>query len=99
MNNDNLKLVFIMRGLPGSGKSTLARQLVGGAVRGNMHSTDTYFIDADGAYRFNPAKLAEFHAKNFQAFYTLITKITLLFVMLRPLSFWGVRICPFKSDG
>jgi predicted kinase len=55
-------------GLPGSGKSTLAAQLLReNAATGNgglILSTDDFFIDADGVYRFDRTKLQDAHAWN-----------------------------------
>jgi predicted kinase len=52
--------LVLIRGLPGSGKSTLARRLAGefGFV---ALEADRYFENA-GAYRFDPARLADAHA-------------------------------------
>ena len=62
---EEIKIVFILRGLPGSGKSTFAAGLV--ADGGVIHSTDDFFLE-NGEYRFDPDKLAEFHALNFLRF-------------------------------
>lgn len=61
-----MKIVYIMRGVPGSGKSTLAKVLAGAA--GRIHSTDDFFIGADGQHCFKPEKLEEYHRRNFEAF-------------------------------
>ncbi|MDO8601036.1 MAG: ATP-binding protein [bacterium] len=60
------KVVFIMRGVPGSGKSSIAREIA--HPEGVIHSTDQYFYDAKGEYRFDPSKLSEYHDKNYDAF-------------------------------
>ena len=50
----------ILRGLPGSGKSTLAKRLAD--VCGFLHlEADQHFV-VDGAYRFDPARVADAHA-------------------------------------
>lgn len=59
------RTVYIMRGIPGSGKSTKSRELAGS--NGSIHSTDEYFL-VDGEYVFDPNKLAEYHARNLEAF-------------------------------
>ena len=51
---------IILRGLPGSGKSTFAAQLA--RDHGHLHlEADQHFM-VDGAYRFDPARLADAHA-------------------------------------
>ncbi|MEK7390532.1 MAG: AAA family ATPase [Patescibacteria group bacterium] len=60
------KVVYIMRGVPGSGKTTIARMLAG--TTGRIHSTDDFFIGADGKYCFNPRELEGNHRRNFEAF-------------------------------
>jgi tRNA uridine 5-carbamoylmethylation protein Kti12 len=57
---------YILRGLPGSGKSTLASQLQ--PLAQHVHSTDKYFIDAAGIYKFDAKLLGVNHAKNFAFF-------------------------------
>lgn len=59
------KKAIVMRGLPGSGKSTRAREIAESI--GKIHSTDDFFME-DGVYRFDPAKLAENHYRNYVAF-------------------------------
>lgn len=56
--------LYIMRGLPGSGKSTKANELAG--KRGQIFSTDDYFMD-NGEYRFDAARLPEYHKRNLDA--------------------------------
>lgn len=54
--------LILIRGLPGSGKSTLARQLTG-----SFHlEADQYFVNSQGEYKFNPAKLKEAHENCFK---------------------------------
>ena len=64
------KICYILRGLPGTGKSELAKNLRDTlhptwARAGAIFSTDDLFM-VDGEYQFDPAKLAEYHAKNFE---------------------------------
>lgn len=53
-----------MQGVPGSGKSHLAR-LIADNIVGVICSTDDYFYE-DGEYKFDPAKLGEYHSRNLQ---------------------------------
>jgi predicted kinase len=55
-----VKILYIMRGLPGSGKSTKARALVQGGL---VASTDDYFMEGD-EYVFDVEKLTEAHDWN-----------------------------------
>jgi len=52
---DNMKELFLLRGLPGSGKSTLAKSLDG------IHIEADQFFMVDGEYRFDGLKLREAH--------------------------------------
>lgn len=61
-----MKKVFIMRGASGSGKSTEANR-ISERWACPVLSTDSYFIE-DGIYRFDAAKLGEYHAANFRRF-------------------------------
>lgn len=56
----------ITRGLPGSGKSTLAKDIYKSARGKNkaVYSTDDYFIDETGEYRFNGKFLSRAHKWN-----------------------------------
>ena len=57
-----MKRLYLVRGLPGSGKSTVARALADGAIiGGEAIETDEFFVDADGVYRFDGAKLGDAH--------------------------------------
>ena len=56
------KTVIIIRGLPGSGKSELAEFLVNGLENAAHCEADTFFIDEDGEYEFNPQKIKAAHA-------------------------------------
>uniref|UniRef100_A0A915PQD5 Smr domain-containing protein n=1 Tax=Setaria digitata TaxID=48799 RepID=A0A915PQD5_9BILA len=57
-------IMIIMRGIPGSGKSSLASDLVAG-TNGAVFNTDKYFMQ-NGIYQFDPAKLEEYHQKNWK---------------------------------
>lgn len=54
---------YVLRGLPGSGKSTLGKIIKRGdnCFRCYHFEADQYFIDRDGVYRFDPAKLTAAH--------------------------------------
>lgn len=64
--------VYIMVGLPGSGKSTeaaLIKEACASAGKScEIHSTDHYFVDHWGEYKFEPEKLAQYHEYNREAF-------------------------------
>lgn len=67
-----MKQVFILRGLPGSGKSHYAQSLCDEMLNGDegqfvICSTDDFFI-SDGLYRFDKAKLSEYHNLNLARF-------------------------------
>ena len=49
--------VTILRGLPGSGKSTFVKTNFANCF---ICSTDNYFTDNEGNYKFDPAKLTEY---------------------------------------
>ena len=51
-----MKELYLLRGLPGSGKSTLAKSLGGKHLEADM-----YFIDSEGEYKFDAAKLKKAH--------------------------------------
>lgn len=63
---------YIMVGISGSGKSTKAQELAEDAkaqgLSVEIHSTDNYFVGADGEYRFNPEELSYNHGLNLTAF-------------------------------
>lgn len=61
----NSNLLILMRGVSGSGKSTKAKKIqekLGGVI----FSTDDFFTDAEGNYKFNPRELNANHNKNFE---------------------------------
>lgn len=54
-----MKTLYIVRGAPGSGKSTLAATLAP-----NAHiSADDFMVDSGGAYKFDPRRLGDCHAR------------------------------------
>jgi len=62
-------LVRIYRGLPGSGKSTLIeRRWYEDQFNQQVFSADRFFLDDQGNYRFDPARLGEAHAWCFREF-------------------------------
>ncbi|ARD22714.1 MULTISPECIES: AAA family ATPase [Shewanella] len=75
MNQTNIKLAIIMRGLPGSGKSYwvnefLTKQGIDTALHVKQYgyfSTDKYF-EQEGQYLFNPKFLSQYHQANLTAF-------------------------------
>jgi predicted kinase len=52
-----MKELILLRGLPGSGKSTLAN-----AIGGVQFEADMYFVDDNGNYNFEPARIKDAHA-------------------------------------
>jgi hypothetical protein len=52
-------ICYIMAGVPGAGKSHLLRML--GVPSGRIASADTYFLDSEGVYRFDPTRLPQAH--------------------------------------
>jgi predicted kinase len=69
----NPRRLILPIGLPGSGKSTFAHNLrkeiiaLDNGTRVKICSTDDFFMH-DEEYRFNPQKLTENHALNYQTF-------------------------------
>lgn len=59
----NIKMFYIIRGIPGSGKSTLARKLAPNAA----FEADAYMVDSNGNYAFDPKRLSEVHQKCYDA--------------------------------
>ena len=62
-----MKIAIINRAVVGSGKSTMAKAIADAVGNCTIHSTDDYFM-VKGEYKFNPAKLGEYHGKNWTAF-------------------------------
>ncbi|XP_066555841.1 NEDD4-binding protein 2-like 1 isoform X2 [Amia ocellicauda] len=56
--------LYILRGLPGSGKSVLARQIKNNYGQAEIFSTDDYFRDENGHYRFKASLLKRAHKWN-----------------------------------
>lgn len=73
-----IKLLYMMRGLPGSGKSSLTNQLIKHFLNRQYHvyvfSTDDFWYTGYGHYQFQPHKLTEAHNWNLQRFQTQIAK-------------------------
>lgn len=53
-----VQTLFLIRALPGAGKTTLAMQL-----DLDIYEADQFFVDAIGAYIFDPSKLPQAHAE------------------------------------
>lgn len=66
------KIVIINRAISASGKTTLAQAIKQQAEQSNLlvdiHSTDSYFLNAKGEYIFDAEKLDEYHQQNQQSF-------------------------------
>lgn len=66
------KKVIIMIALPGAGKSTEAEVLKEACEAAgrtcDIHSTDDFFVDSWGEYKFDPSKLAMYHEMNRDSF-------------------------------
>uniref|UniRef100_A0A6B2ECP2 Smr domain-containing protein n=1 Tax=Phlebotomus kandelakii TaxID=1109342 RepID=A0A6B2ECP2_9DIPT len=66
--NSGIKVMILMRGLPGSGKTHLARTIIDQTVKGDyrryIFSSDNFFYDVNGVYRYDLDKLSEAHAFN-----------------------------------
>jgi predicted kinase len=54
-----VKALFLIRGCPGAGKSTFARFICNEYA---ICEADKYFVEEDGVYNFDPAKLKDAHA-------------------------------------
>ncbi len=63
-----MKKVVIMSGVSGSGKTTYAQKLKNNCIV----SADHFFLQDDGSYKFEPAKLGEAHAFCFRSFIEFI---------------------------
>ena len=59
----NMKMLYIIRGIPGSGKSTMAKKLAPNAA----FEADAYMVDQQGNYAFDPSRLGEVHQKCYEA--------------------------------
>ncbi|OUS72338.1 AAA family ATPase [Pseudoalteromonas sp. A601] len=74
-----MKQVFILRGLPGSGKSYYAQNLADELVLGDQSqylicSTDDYFYNEKGEYKFDKFKLSQFHNLNLARFINALSQ-------------------------
>lgn len=63
--------VIILAGVSGSGKSTIAAM-----CRGEVVSADHFFLDKEGVYQFDPAKLPEAHGWCLRRFVALLQDCT-----------------------
>ncbi len=80
--------VIILRGISGSGKSTWAKKEY---PRATVASADHYFLQADGSYVFDGAKLQEAHMACFQTFINaLIRKDTVVIVDNTNVEVWEI---------
>jgi predicted ABC-type ATPase len=64
-SKENIKVAFIMRGLPGSGKSSIASHLI--SQGGMIHEVDQHFM-RDGVFEWDDDSLLEVLDRNFEAF-------------------------------
>jgi len=66
------KLVIINRAVPGSGKTTYSKKIVSHFTNKHIqvavHSTDDYFLTADGRYNFDVQQLFTYHQQNLNQF-------------------------------
>ena len=60
-----MKRLIIMQGVSGSGKSTFVNERK--HLTDIVLSTDNYFFDDEGNYKFDESKLEQYHMKTFQA--------------------------------
>lgn len=51
--------LFILRGHPGSGKKTIALTMLAEGLADIIHQQDHYFVDEDGVYRYDEAKVPD----------------------------------------
>lgn len=54
--------LYLIRGVPGSGKSALAQSLFDSGLVSAIHEADSFFIQEDGTYKFNPQMLGRAHS-------------------------------------
>lgn len=81
------KICYIIRGVPGSGKSTLAGLLT--TDDQSIHEADSYMVDDLGNYAFDPTRLAECHAKCYEAFCADVrTEVTPVVVSNTSTKYW-----------
>lgn len=71
-----MRKFIIIRGIPGSGKSFLANSLLTKYPGAVILSTDNYFVDLDGQYKWDRTMIEEAHAHNFYLFLVELRKLT-----------------------
>jgi hypothetical protein len=64
-----MRTLYLMRGIPGGGKSTRAKSLAVEAIQDGASSvaicsTDNFFLDKDGVYRFDGKRIGCAHGWN-----------------------------------
>ena len=57
-----MNTLYLIRGVPGSGKSTFAYELKLHNIVNFVFEADDHFIEPDGTYSFDPARLKNAHA-------------------------------------
>lgn len=62
-----MTILYVMQGPSGSGKSTIAEKIALGNKKAVICSTDNYFVQKDGTYKFDRKKLPEAHLWNLMA--------------------------------
>ena len=83
--------VVILRGLPGSGKSHMARTIEGAVVC----STDDYFVDEAGHYKWARDKIHEVHKQCFLKFLRTLQEGTAQVVIVDNTNLLAWEIAPY----
>jgi predicted kinase len=86
------KQVIVMRGLPGSGKSYHAKTYYEGAV---VLSADHFFINAEGEYVYEPAKIGAAHAFCFREYIKVLQANTADTIIVDNTNCTAVEISPY----